>query len=278
MKRQMISAGLGALTLGAGGLMSSTAMADAIRVTIENRNPTEGFFFTPFWIAAHDGSFDIYDRGTYAQPHWPGITEIAENGNTGPLGAAFANSSAGMAGGRAMVVTAETIGPPVFNPGESAVVDFDLGDPTVNRYLSFASMVIPSNDLFVANDNPMAHAIFDANGMFNGPFEILIYGRDINDNGTEVNNAFGDAAFSLNDGQAMPEYLVIRSLFTDPGDPAYLESFLGTQTASNDTINAVFGPEDLVARIHVGIVPAPGSVAFLFLGGLAATGRRRRSA
>ncbi len=258
------------------GLSATRTLGDEIRVTIDNMNSSEGFFFTPVWLSAQNGSFDLYDRGTFSQPNWPGMTAIAENGNTGPLDAAFHASGAGMAGGRSLVVTANTIGPPVFNPGESATVMFDIGDPTVNRFLSYASMVIPSNDLFFGNDNPMAHELFDVHGNFNGPMEILIFGHMVNDNGTEVNNAYGDAAFSLNDGQAMPEYNPIRAFFTDPGDADYLASFLGTQTASLDTINSVFGPQDVIARIRIDQIPAPGSLAFLMVGGLAATGRRRR--
>lgn len=265
-----------ALSVAFMGLSAGATHADVIRVTITNENPNGGFYFTPFWIAGHNGTFDMYDRGSYSQPNWPGMTEIAENGNTGPLGGIFAASGAGMAGGRSMTVTADMLPPGVFSPGESATVDFDMGDSMVNRYLSYASMVIPSNDLFIGNDDAMAHEVFDAMGHFNGPFDILIYGRMVNDNGTEVNNAFGDAAFSLNDGQAMPEYNQIRALFSDPGDQDYLDSFIGTQVATMETITSSFGAESLIATIHVGEVPAPGSLAFLAMGGLAAAGGRRR--
>lgn len=269
---------LGAIVLSAGvpGFHAAPARGDAIRVTIQNENDSEGFFFTPFWLAAHDGTFDMYDRGSFAQPSWPGITEIAENGNFGPMDARFASSGAGLAGGRTTIVTANMIGPPPFNPGEAASIIFDIGDPTVNRYFSYASMVIPSNDLYVANDNPMAHEMFDASGQFRGPMEIFIFGRHVNDNGTEVNNAYGDAAFSLNGGQAMPEYNEIRAFFTQPGDVEYLESFLGTMTASGDTITSIFGADDLIATIRIEQVPAPASAAMLLMSGLTVFGRRRR--
>ena len=258
------------LSLAGGG-----ALADEISITIENTNPDEGFFLTPFWVSVHNGGFDSYNHGEFAT-NFPGITEIAENGNTGPISDAFAASGAGAAGGVDATIIADTIGPPVFNPGESATFNLNVGDTMVNRYFSYASMVIPSNDLFVANGDPFAHELFDVGGNFIGPVEILIFGRDVNDNGTEVNNAFGDAAFSANDGQSVPEFAVIRSFFTDAGDDDYLASFLGTQTVSGDTINEVFGADDLIARITIDVVPAPGAAA-LFGVALLGTRRRRRA-
>ena len=61
-------------------------------------------------------------------------------------------------------------------------------------------MIIPSNDAFVANGDPTAHAVFNDAGEFIGAdFEIL--GTEINDAGTEVNDEspmntafFGQAA------------------------------------------------------------------------------------
>ena len=46
-----------------------------IKVTVENLNGGGGFFFTPFWVAMHNGEFDSYDGGTFAAM-WPGLTEL----------------------------------------------------------------------------------------------------------------------------------------------------------------------------------------------------------
>ena len=48
-------------------------------------------------------------------------------------------------------------------------------------------MVIPSNDAFVANLDPMAHAVFDADGNFVGG-SFLVLGSSVYDAGTEVND------------------------------------------------------------------------------------------
>lgn len=252
------------------------AYAQPLSVQIENTSASDGFFFTPFWISAHNGSFDSFSVGASAGG-FPGITEIAEGGDTGPLSAAFGASGAGMAGGVQATVTSVAFGgdAPVFSPGESTTYTLDVGDSSVNRYFSFASMVIPSNDLFVGNDNPFSYALFDAMGVFNGPMVIEIYGRDVYDNGSEYNSAIGGAAFSANGGASVGESELIRNFFTDGGDDAYLSSFIGSNTANGATIGSAFGSDDLIARITINQVPAPGGFLALAAGGLV-MGRRRR--
>ncbi len=255
-------------------LLVPLAQAEEVTITIENLMQKDSFFFTPFWAAVHNGGFDSYDPGTFASM-WPGLTELAEEGDTGPIGDAFMMSAAGMAGGVQTTITAVSgMGDaPVFSPGESTSLTLNIGDATINRYFSYASMVVPSNDLFVANSNPTAYELFDAAGNFIGPVVIDIYGSSVNDNGSEVNNALGGAAFSANGGVGVDENELIRSFFTNPGDADYLSSFLGSQTGNGATINTTFQPGELIGRIT--IVPAPGALAAMSVLGLA-FGRRRR--
>lgn len=260
-----------ALTLAA---LSAGANAEVISIQVENTLGDGGFFFTPLWVASHDGSFDTYDSGDFAF-NFPGLTDLAETGNTAPLSGIFANSLAAAAGGVDATLASFAFegDAPVYSPGESNTFQLDIGDASTNRFFSYASMVIPSNDLFFANGNPTAIELFDALGNFNGPRVIEIYGRDINDNGTEVNSAANDAAFSTNDGQSLPEFNVVRDFFTNLGDEAYLASFIGSQTANGATISSAFGADDLIARIT--ITPAPSSVLTLAGAGLIASRRRR---
>lgn len=261
------------------GVLAVTGMAasaDTISVQIENTNASDGFFFTPFWVAAHNGGFDSYDGGALASG-FPGITDLAETGNTAPISAAFSASAAGVAGGAQATITSVAFDgdAPVFSPGESTTFDLDVGDASTNRYFSYASMVIPSNDLFVANGNPFSHAIFDVDGNFNGPLVISIYGRDVNDNGSEFNDASAGAAFSANGGDSIGESVFIRNFFEGDDDATYLSSFIGSDTANGATIGSAFGEDDLIARITINQVPTPSGFAALALGGLVA-GRRRR--
>lgn len=254
--------------------LAGAAQAEIISIQVENTLSNGNFFFTPVWVAAHNGGFDSYNGGELAS-NFPGITEIAENGNTGPISSAFANSAAGAAGGVDATLASFAFegDAPVYSPGESNTFELEIGDSSVNRFFSYASMVVPTNDLFFANGNPTAIELFDALGNFNGPRVIEIYGRDINDNGTEVNSATNDAAFSTNDGQALPEFLAIRNFFTESGDADYLNSFIGSTTANGATIESAFGADDLVARIT--ITPSPSSVLALAGAGLIASRRRR---
>ena len=84
-------------------------------------------------------------------------------------------------------------GAPLFDPGFSSTEMVYL-DAAQHRYLSYAAMLLPSNDAFVANDNPAAYAIFDAEGHFAGPLNINISGQQVWDAGTEANTE-ADAAF-----------------------------------------------------------------------------------
>ena len=36
----------------------SDAAAKGVTITVENMLPADGFYFTPVWVGAHDGSFD----------------------------------------------------------------------------------------------------------------------------------------------------------------------------------------------------------------------------
>lgn len=258
-------------------ILATSASAESVSVTIENTMGAESFFLTPFWISAHNGGFDSYDSGAFAS-NFPGITQLAETGNTGPISNAFIASAAGIAGGAQSTVTAVAFvgDAPVFSPGESVTFSLDVGDSSVNRYFSYASMVVPSNDLFIANGNAFAYELFDAMGNFNGTTVIEIYGRDVNDNGTETNSATNDAAFSTNDGQSLPEFGVIRDFFSDLDDSSYLDSFIGSTTANGATIGSAFGADDLIARITINQVPAP-SGALAFTGTGVVMIRRRRA-
>lgn len=263
----------GTAAVAAAAMVAPLSGASTISVTIENTQSAGGLSFTPFWIAAHNGGFDSYDGGSSAAG-FPGLEELAELGATGPISAAFDASAAGLAGGvQATVVNGA--GAPVFSPGERTRISLDVVDPTVNRYFSYASMVVPTNDLFVGNGNPFAHELFDSAGTFNGRLVIEIYGFDVNDAGTEINEADDGAAFlSGVDGTlGGTEGGVVRNFFTLDGADGYLATLIGRTTADGGTVGSAFAGGDLIARIT--IVPAPGSAGVMALGVVAAARRRR---
>ena len=164
--------GLGILLALAGPLRA----LDVI-VTVENLSPTNGTYLTPTWMGFHNGGFDLFNVGSVASA---GLESVAEDGAAARLSEEFTLLGAGTVQG----VT--TRGP--IAPGERRSLNFAL-DPGVpaDRYFSFASMVIPSNDAFIANDDPKAYAVFDSAGRFVGG-SWVVAGSQVYDAGTEVND------------------------------------------------------------------------------------------
>lgn len=236
-------------------LTTRTHATDVV-VTIENLQPADGFFFTPVWLGMHDGSFDLFDSGTAASME---LETIAETGDAGPLGTLFSSATNGDGTDRiGTVVTSPGgfAGAPVFDPGESVSTTISVDNPASNRYLSFASMIIPSNDAFVGNGDPMAYEIFTADGSFAGPLTIDLTSSSVYDSGTEVNDAMG-AAFSAIGGMETDE---MGTVGLHPG----LDNFLGTETAAGTTIGSAIGASP-VARITIAAVPEPASLSLLLL-------------
>ena len=182
-----------------------------ITVSVKNIAPEGGQEIAPIWFGMHDGSFDLFDEN---EPASIGVEAMAEDGIVGNLppdaietldeiaggldleeapamedsiASVFAASEAGESGGVQNVV---------FNPenpaelpsGETASTTFTVElDPTNNRFLSYAGMLIPTNDGFIGNDNPQEIELFDEQGNFTGA-EFIVSGNEVWDAGTEVND------------------------------------------------------------------------------------------
>lgn len=263
----------------------ANASAVSVSVTIENLTGEDGLFLTPVWLGFHDGSFDLYNQGDAASA---GLERLAEDGATAPLSAEFA---AAVTGGFDTTVIGPT-GPPPVDPGESFSNVFDL-DPNSQRFFSYASMVIPSNDAFIANGNPLESQLFDDGGNFLGPIEILVLGAEVLDAGTEVNTEL-DAAFlnqsGDNTGDTEGGTVQLHPGFIGSvGNPGTGGSIFGGTNAAGALITAAaadFTQDGFqLARITLNLVaapapapvPEPAALSMLGLGlGLVALGRRRR--
>ncbi len=246
--------------------MPMFASAEMLTVSVTNNQPDGGFTFSPPWVAFHDGTFDAFNSGSAASA---GIKAIAELADAGPLGAEFTGSGASGVTG---MVTSPTAPPPII-PGEMGTLMIDVPSTMTNRYFSFASMLVPSNDLFLGNDDAMGYEVFDAAGNFNGPLTIMVYSQDLWDSGTEVNDiGFGAAFIVGNDPmQGTPENGVVTPLFEVSGIDTYLASIVGQETPIG-TLTDGLGTGELVATFT--ITPEPASLALLGIGGLALIRRR----
>ncbi len=252
-------------TFGCVLLTSSFVWALSVQVTIQNLSPANGVFLTPLWVGFHDGSFDLYDRGTAiggASGLPAGLESLVEDGDTGPVSSNFGSSSAGGNGGVDGTVLGVSSGlPGPIDPQETATsqtFDIQAGN---NQYFSYASMVIPSNDAFIANGNPLIHELFDGMGNFVGA-DFFVLGSQVLDAGTEVNDEVPMNTAFL--GQMDPN--------TGIAEGGTVESHLGFIPGGN--ILQAFPGGDFtesgyqVARISVSSVPAavPEPSTLLLLG------------
>lgn len=253
--------------LGLSALLLPDAVAAEILVTVRNLAPAAGTYLTPVWVAFHDGTFDLFNAGNSASA---GLEQLAEDGNPSGLATAFAGGGHGTTAG--LIFSGGAI--PPFAPGDLGAMTFSVNpfDP-MNRYLSFASMVIPSNDAFIANGDPLMIPVFDGGGGFLGG-TYTIFGSMVWDAGTEVNDELpANTAFFV---QATPDtgapengVVALHTGFLAPGQGGILDD---PMFAGADFTQAGYA----VAEITVSVVPEPQTyAAVVALGLLGFAGWRR---
>jgi len=120
-----------------------------VTVTVQNLAPTNSIGFAPLHIGFNNGSFDAFNLGGVATAP---IISVAEGGVVGAWQAAFATADPG--------ATRGTVGG-LLQPGGSSRLTF-LVDTALNPFSTFASMAVPSNDLFIGNGSPTEYRLFDS--------------------------------------------------------------------------------------------------------------------
>ncbi len=173
-----------------------------IQVTVTNLQAADGARLTPFFLATTNGTYDFFNEGSAASSS---VERLAEDGTTGPRITAALNS-----GGVNQAVA--TSGGPIA-PSSTRTVML-LADPLnpLTQNLSYMSMVIPSNDAFIGNDDPSELALFDANGNVirrTGASVYVVGGDEVWDSGTEVNDEVPGNTAAL--AQAAPNTGVVEN-------------------------------------------------------------------
>jgi len=131
--------------------------------------------FAPAFFVTHDGSYDFFDTGSAASAELEPMAEIGDVTDilsTVPTG--FYSTS----------VTGESR-PPIA-PGET----FSVGTLMVsqeNRYFTYGSMILPTSDTFVGNNNPTQFDLYQLlEASPTGTVTITV--NRLYDAGTEVND------------------------------------------------------------------------------------------
>lgn len=249
---------------------SEAALLD-VTVTIENLAPTNSVAFAPLRVGFHNNTFDAFDNGAAAGA---AIISIAEGGSGSDWFPAFAAADPTAVLGSVVnggpAVAAGNAG--VGNTLSSTASSTFRVDTAVNRFFTFANMVVPSNDLFLGNDNGIE--LFDAAGnlLMNS---ITQTGADIWDAGSEAADP-NNGAFVVggNNAARTPENGVVSFEFSE------LDAFNGVNTPAGyvfDSSLITAGTDIYRISFSTAAVPEPGTAILLLIGVLGFCVRMRRN-
>jgi len=198
MKRRMFITILLILTISLVGV-DSFAEGRKAHYELTITNITKGLLFTPILLLTHKNGVKLFTPGS---PASQALEELAEGGNTVPLTSMMSMNP--------KVGSIMTIG--ALGPGETIIAEIP-GERGFN-YVSLASMLLPTNDGFIALNGVRAP-------LGNKTVMYLVPGYDA---GTEINDELcanipgphcGGEAVSEEDGEG---YVHIHSGIHDIGD------------------------------------------------------------
>ena len=117
-------------------LMGMSQLASAAQLEVTVTNLTNGIYYTPILLTAHSGDVSLYTLGEAATPQ---LQAMAEGGDISGLVEVLNGASADVVENPAAGLLA---------PAMSTTAMMDTADG--NTYLSVASMMLPTNDGFMA--------------------------------------------------------------------------------------------------------------------------------
>ena len=257
-----IAIGVAALSFGA----SAYASPVNVIVTIENLAAANSVSFAPLRVGFNNGSFDSFNLGQTAGAP---IVSIAEGGGGGAWFPAFAAADP-----TATLGTVLGPGAPPLQPGQASSATF-IVDSAINQFFTFAAMVIPSNDYFIGNDDPMQYRLFDASGNLNLS-SISLKASDIWESGSELFNPLNAAFLQIGTNALRdPENGVVTRDFAE------LSEFDGLVTATGYTFKSALTANTDIYKITFGVsaVPVPAALPLMAsaLGVFGLAKRRRQN-
>lgn len=158
------------------GTVLSFGQAVAAEFTVTVKNLTNGIYFTPLLITAHDRETHLFETGS---PASAALQAMAEGGDISGL--------IEMVGGEDRDTVANPVGD-VLPPGGIVSDVYFNTNRTRNRYLSLTAMLLPTNDGFVGLDSLRIPRI-------PGTYRYYLFGYDA---GTEANDEIVNGGGSPN--------------------------------------------------------------------------------
>jgi hypothetical protein len=238
-------------------LVVSPGFGADIQIKVTNDQAAGGFGLAPVWFGVQNGSFSTFTAGSTASSQ---IATLSQFGNTAPLTSLFAGN-----GPQTTLTSGQTVAQ--FLPGQSNSTVLTVANPSVDQYLSYAGMVVPSNDFFMGNANPLQ--IFDSSGKFMGPLTITVYGADVWDSDTEAQSNSVALTFIAGQTPGTGTQIsngAVTTVLSEMGGADFLQSIVGLTTGAGYQISQAFGSGDPIATIQISSVPEPTSVLMLGLG------------
>jgi hypothetical protein len=238
---------------------ATLAAPTSITVTAQNTSAPNGIAFAPLRIGFGSGVFDAFNLGQAATAP---IISVAEGGSGSAWFPAF-NAAEPTA------VTG-TVGGLLLS-GQTASATFSV-DNLLNQFFTFAAMVVPSNDLFIGNDDPTEYRLFDAAGNLRLS-SISVFASEIWDAGSEQLDPANAAFVQGGDNdRRTPQNSVVSFNFGE------LAAFNGLTTGAGYTFNSNLSANQEVFRITFSQaqVPLPGGMALVLAGLVPLLGLRGR--
>lgn len=152
-----------------------------LKLTVENLTPPKELCISHFWFGLHNGNFDTFDL---EDPTRQSIKQTAGDGNLMNLTQKFITSGSAIFQGIIVGLFR-----PLANTSAANTVSFTFSINTeIKRQIYFSyKAVIIGNHTFLANQDKLAHQIFDIEGNFIGA-DFIVFSSEVIGADVDVND------------------------------------------------------------------------------------------